>query len=61
MAQNLIMTSDASKILDVSAERVRQLERAGDLHAIKTPKGMRLFKREEVERLAESRRNSHGR
>ena len=40
--------------LGVSAERIRQLERAGRLPCLRTPLG-RLFSREQVERLAAER------
>ena len=50
-----LMTSDASKILEVSADTVRLYERTGKLAAIKTQSGVRLFKKQDVDRLARDR------
>ena len=47
--------SAAARRLGVSAERVRQLEREGQLKAQLTPLG-RLFKVDDVEALARARR-----
>ncbi|MBI2526598.1 MAG: MerR family DNA-binding transcriptional regulator [Candidatus Rokubacteria bacterium] len=46
---------EAGQLLQVSAERVRQLERAGLLHAFRTARGYRIFLLEDVERLAAAR------
>lgn len=51
----VLTTSEAARCLGLSAERVRQLVRAGQLRAVETPLG-RLFPRDEVERLAALRR-----
>jgi hypothetical protein len=48
-------TGDAARSLDVSTERIRALEREGKLHPIRSLKGIRLFSRHEVERLAAER------
>lgn len=54
--ENLLTTFGAARILDVSVERVRQLEREGKLKAQRAAGGrFRLFRRDEVERLAELR------
>lgn len=55
MADRFIGTTDVAKRLDCSADRVRQLEREGKLPAEKMPSGQRLFRQEDVERLAEER------
>ena len=48
----LLMTSDAAKILRRSETAVRGYERTGKLAAMRTMNGHRLFRREDVERLA---------
>ncbi|MDF0650006.1 MAG: helix-turn-helix domain-containing protein [Nitrospira sp.] len=50
--EQLITTSDAARLLNRSADRVRDYEREGKLPAQKTPGGQRLFKTSDVERLA---------
>ena len=52
---NDLLTRDVAKILDVSTERVRQLERAGALTAVRTPGGTRIFRLADVERLRRQR------
>lgn len=54
----LLLTSDVARILSVSPDRVRALERLGQLPAIKTENGVRLFDRRDVERLAHERRGT---
>ncbi len=51
----LLTTGDAARILGVSADSVRVYERAGRLAATRTAGGVRLFTREDVERLAGER------
>jgi len=51
----LLTPQDAAAILGVGPQRVRQLEREGRLSATRTPAGWRLFRREDVERLAAER------
>ena len=51
----LLLTSDAAYILKVTPDTVRYLERTGRLRALKTSRGVRLFNREDVERLARER------
>ena len=55
MAQTILGTIDVALRLGCSAERVRQLERAGRLRAEKTPGGRRVFRGEDVDRLLEER------
>jgi DNA-binding transcriptional MerR regulator len=50
-----LLTSDVAKILDCSTDNVRVLERTGQLHAVKTPSGVRIYDPEEVDRLARAR------
>jgi excisionase family DNA binding protein len=52
-----LLTSDVARILDCTPDYVRQLERAGQLHAAKTEGGVRLFDRGDVERFARERAN----
>jgi excisionase family DNA binding protein len=50
MAQ-LLSAADAARLLGVVPATVRQMERDGRLPAQRTVGGMRLFRREDVERL----------
>jgi excisionase family DNA binding protein len=54
-------TSWVARQLEVSSERVRQLERAGKLHATRTENGQRLFRRADVERFRRQREAEAGR
>lgn len=51
-----LLTGDVARILEVSAETVRHLNRIGRLPALKTERGVRLFDRRDVERVARERR-----
>jgi excisionase family DNA binding protein len=51
----LLTTSDAAKILNVSPDMVRYLERRGKLPAEYTERGQRIFRLEDVEKLARAR------
>jgi excisionase family DNA binding protein len=51
-----LLTNEVARILDVSADTVRHLERMGRLPALRTSGGVRLFNRCDVERLARERR-----
>jgi excisionase family DNA binding protein len=53
--QNPITTGEAGQILKLSADRVREIEASGQLTAVRTGNGMRLFERAEVESLASRR------
>lgn len=55
MSATILGTTDVALRLGCSTERVRQLEREGKLSAEKTPRGVRVFNVEEVERLAAER------
>jgi excisionase family DNA binding protein len=48
--------SEAEKLLGLTPAHVRRLEREGRLPAQRTPGGVRLFNRDDVERLAAARR-----
>jgi DNA-binding transcriptional MerR regulator len=50
-----LLTSDVARRLGCTGEWVRRLERAGHLHATKSPSGVRVFKLADVERLARER------
>jgi len=52
---SILGTMDVALRLGCSAERVRQLEREGKLPAEKMPHGQRVFREEDVERLAVER------
>lgn len=55
MAATFLGTVDVALILRCSTEYVRQLERAGKLSAERTPSGRRIFRADEVKRLAAER------
>ena len=55
MSEVLLMATDAARILGMSAENVRALEKSGKLPAMKTTSGRRIFKASDVERLAAER------
>lgn len=55
MAARLLGTTDVALRLGCSAQRVRQLERAGKLSAERMASGQRVFTVEDVERLATER------
>ncbi len=52
----LLSAADAARLLGVVPATVRQMERDGRLPAQRTVGGMRLFRREDVERLVAARR-----
>ncbi len=53
---NTMLTSEVAYRLAVADSTVRALERRGVLRAEKTARGVRLFRRDDVERLAAERR-----
>lgn len=55
MSVSLLTTGLVAKVLKVSSERVRQLHRAGELHAIRASSGIRLFSASAVEAFRRSR------
>ena len=55
MASRFFGTVDVALLLKCSTEYVRQLEKAGKLTAERTPSGRRIFRADEVKRLATER------
>lgn len=55
LMEQTLSPTEAGRRLGLSAERVRQLVRAGTLPSIPTPLG-HLIRREDVDELAEARR-----
>lgn len=55
MLETVLTIGEAAKILNLSTQRVRQLNARGALHASRTGTGMRIFERSEVERLRDER------
>jgi excisionase family DNA binding protein len=53
-----ITVSGAARILEVSEDTVRRLHASGVLRAVRTPAGMRIFDRDDVEQLAARRRGT---
>lgn len=51
----LLTPADAARLLGVVPATVRQMALSGRLPALRTESGMRLFRREDVERLAAER------
>jgi excisionase family DNA binding protein len=58
--RHLITTSGAARILEQSEGTVRRLENKGEITAIKTERGMRLFDRAAIERVAAERKARRG-
>jgi len=56
MTHQILGTTDVALLLGCSTERVRQLEREGKLLAEKMPSGQRVFRAEDVEKLAQERK-----
>jgi excisionase family DNA binding protein len=52
-----LLSGDVAKILNCTPDYVRVLERSGQLQAVKTEGGVRLFDRVDVERFARERAN----
>jgi predicted site-specific integrase-resolvase len=59
MTLDLILTAEAARIAHVASETIRLWERQGRLSAIKSSRGVRLFDRADVERLARERAVAH--
>lgn len=59
LLEQMVTTGQAARRLEVSEERVRQLVKAGDLSAVKTPLGM-LLDAGSVDELAERRQQARG-
>ena len=56
MSSKFVLTSEAARILSVTSDTVRVMERRGELPATRTDTGVRIFDRAAVEALAERRR-----
>lgn len=56
----LLLPQEAGRLLGVGPTRVRQLESAGILKAVRTASGWRLFRRGDVEQLAAERGHTTG-
>ena len=57
---NTIFISEAARILALCPETLRKLEKNGRLRTVKIGRGVRLFDREDVERLARERSTPPG-
>ena len=57
----VLTVSEAARELGLTPDGVRWLERSGKLRATRTPSGVRLFQRREVERLVAERAQKSGR
>jgi DNA-binding transcriptional MerR regulator len=55
MNENFLTTGESGKILELSSERVRQLEREGQLKAMRTAKGQRIFRLDDIEAFKRKR------
>lgn len=55
MAEALLQTSEVARIFEVTPETIRMWERIGTLPAMKTARGVRLFRREDVDRVLRER------
>lgn len=55
MNNEIMTTGDVARRLAVSTEFIRKLALAGKLSAIRTVRGQRIYKSEDVERLAVER------
>jgi excisionase family DNA binding protein len=54
----LLLTSEAARILGIAPATVHSLVRRGHLRAKRTTGGVRVFRREDVERLLVERREA---
>lgn len=54
--KKFLQTKDAARLLDLSADMVRRMERSGQLKANRTESNTRLFERSDVEKLARERK-----
>jgi DNA-binding transcriptional MerR regulator len=59
-SEEFLMTSDAARRLEVSSQRIIQLEREGKLPAIRAANGTRLFRAADIERLRQEREEKRG-
>jgi excisionase family DNA binding protein len=58
MPNQFLLVTEAARELGVAATTVREMERDGRLKALKTPGGVRLFKSDEISRLAAERKRA---
>ena len=54
-SDQVLMTSDVARMLEVSGQAVRVMVERGELPAMRTPKGHRIFLRRDVIRLMAQR------
>jgi excisionase family DNA binding protein len=55
MSERFFTTGDVAKLVGVSSEFIRKLARAGKIAYMCTARGQRIFRGEDVERLAAER------
>jgi excisionase family DNA binding protein len=53
---NILTTSEAARVLQVSAETIRIWADAGKVPCVRTDNGFRVFRREDIERVNAERR-----
>ncbi|MFQ5880375.1 MAG: helix-turn-helix domain-containing protein [Dehalococcoidia bacterium] len=58
--ERLLTCGDAARVLSVVPDTVRAMERAGRLPAVRTLGGIRLFRREDIDRVAAERAQAQG-
>jgi DNA-binding transcriptional MerR regulator len=58
--EQFMATCDAAKLLECTPDNVRSLERRGQLPALRTPSGRRIFRVADVARLALERQERKG-
>jgi DNA-binding transcriptional MerR regulator len=51
----ILTTAESGRILELSSERIRQLEREGQLKAMRTAKGQRIFRLDVIEAFKRKR------
>ncbi len=59
-SSDILTTGEVSRSLGISTDRVRQLERCGQLPARRTETGVRLFERTVVEEFRRKRERERG-
>jgi len=59
--KKFLQTKDAAKLLDLSADMIRKMERTGAIKAHRTEGNNRVFDRSEVERVKAEREKKRGR
>jgi excisionase family DNA binding protein len=58
MRADIVLTSEAARLCGVSADTIRLWARRGHLPSTRTERGVRIFERRDVERLARERDQS---